>query len=180
MFFFLTYLNLYNRLQFHSPHENWFKCILFNGWVIFHYVYVPQLPYPFICQWTSRLLPRPGYCKQCPVFAPRFPTISPPRFPTIYPPRFPTISSSAHWSLDSESPTSLPGPLLTWFCRWSLFWTLAITLARMRLTTLTDWLIFYPGSWSFWLNACFLKQRGKVLLTLNTALRHPFTQDFTA
>ena len=65
MFFFLTYFTLYNRLQFHSPHYNWFKCILFNSWAIFHYVYVPQLSYPFVCRWTSRLLPCPGYCKQC-------------------------------------------------------------------------------------------------------------------
>ena len=36
----------------------------FNGWVIFHSVYVPQLPYPFICWWASRLLPCPGYYKQ--------------------------------------------------------------------------------------------------------------------
>ena len=39
--------------------------ILFNGWVILHCVYVPQLSYPFSCWWTSRLLPCPGYCKQC-------------------------------------------------------------------------------------------------------------------
>ena len=45
MFFFLS---LYNRLQFHPPHWNWFTCILFNGWVILHCVYVPQLSYPFI------------------------------------------------------------------------------------------------------------------------------------
>ena len=32
---------------------------------IFHYVYVPQLSYPFICWWTSRLLLCPGYYKQC-------------------------------------------------------------------------------------------------------------------
>ena len=37
---------------------------LFNSWVIFHCVYVPQLSYPFICWWTSRLLPCPSYCKQ--------------------------------------------------------------------------------------------------------------------
>ena len=37
----------------------------FNGWVIFYCVYVPQLSYPFVCQWTSRLLPCPGYYKQC-------------------------------------------------------------------------------------------------------------------
>ena len=27
-------------------------------------IYVPQLSYPFVCWWTSRLLPCPGYCKQ--------------------------------------------------------------------------------------------------------------------
>ena len=36
----------------------------FNS-LISHCVYVPQLPYPFICRWTSRLLPHPCYCKQC-------------------------------------------------------------------------------------------------------------------
>ena len=49
MFLFLTYFFLYNRFQFHPPHENWLKCILFTSWVIFHCVYVPQLSYPFIC-----------------------------------------------------------------------------------------------------------------------------------
>ena len=53
-----------NRLQFHLPHENWFKCVLFNSWVIFHCVDVPQFSYLFICWWTSRLLPCPGYYKQ--------------------------------------------------------------------------------------------------------------------
>ena len=33
-------------------------------WLIFHCIYVPHLLYPFICQWTSRLLPCPNYCKQ--------------------------------------------------------------------------------------------------------------------
>ena len=27
--------------------------------------YVPLLLYPFICRWTIRLLPCPGYCKSC-------------------------------------------------------------------------------------------------------------------
>ena len=65
MFFFLAYFTLSNRLQFHPPHKNWFKCILFNVWVILHCVYVPQFSYPFVCWWTSRLLPCPGYYKQC-------------------------------------------------------------------------------------------------------------------
>ena len=30
-----------------------------------HYVYVPQLPYPFVRQWTSWLLPCPSYFEQC-------------------------------------------------------------------------------------------------------------------
>ena len=37
---------------------------LFNGWVIFHSIYVPHLLYPFLSQWTFRLLPCLGYCKQ--------------------------------------------------------------------------------------------------------------------
>ena len=65
MFFFLTYFTLYNKLQFYLPHYNWFKCVLFNSSVIFHCVYVLQIYYPFICQWTSRLFPCPSYCKQC-------------------------------------------------------------------------------------------------------------------
>ena len=36
VFFFLAYFTVYNRLQFHPSHQNWFKCILFNGWVILH------------------------------------------------------------------------------------------------------------------------------------------------
>ena len=39
--------------------------IPFNGWVIFHYTQGPHLLYPFICPWTFRPLPCPGYCKQC-------------------------------------------------------------------------------------------------------------------
>ena len=48
-------------------HFNWLQFIPFYGWVIFHYIniHVPQLPSPFICQWTSNLLPCPDYCKQC-------------------------------------------------------------------------------------------------------------------
>ena len=35
----------------------------FYGRVIFHCIYVPHLLDPFICQWTLKLLPHPGYCK---------------------------------------------------------------------------------------------------------------------
>ena len=35
--------------------------VLFYGWVIFHCIYVPHLLYPFLCWWTFRLLPCPGY-----------------------------------------------------------------------------------------------------------------------
>ena len=40
-------------------------CVPLCVYVIFHCVYIPQLSYLFICQWTSRLRPCPGYCKQC-------------------------------------------------------------------------------------------------------------------
>ena len=62
--FWLTSLCIIGSSFIHLIHT-WFKCILFNGWVIFHCVYVPQLSYPFICWWTSRLFPCPGYYKQC-------------------------------------------------------------------------------------------------------------------
>ena len=32
---------------------------------MFPWVYVPRRLYPFIFRWTSRLLPRSSYCKQC-------------------------------------------------------------------------------------------------------------------
>ena len=34
-------------------------------WWLRSFVYVPQLSYPFVCWRTSRLLPCPGYNKQC-------------------------------------------------------------------------------------------------------------------
>ena len=37
----------------------------FNGWAIFHCIYVPCLLYPYLSQWTFRLLLCLGYCKQC-------------------------------------------------------------------------------------------------------------------
>ena len=65
VFLFLTYFTLCNRLQVHPPHQSWLRCIPFYRRVIFHCVYVPQLSYPFVCWWTYRLLPCPGYYKQC-------------------------------------------------------------------------------------------------------------------
>ena len=63
VFFFLTYLLCiigFSFIHFIRTDSNAF---FFNSWVIFHCVYVPQLSYPFICWWTSRLLPCPGYHK---------------------------------------------------------------------------------------------------------------------
>ena len=36
-------------------------CSFFYHWVIFHCVCVPQLRCPFVCRWTSGLLPCPSY-----------------------------------------------------------------------------------------------------------------------
>ena len=32
---------------------------------IYIYIYIPHLLFPFFCQWTLKLLPCLGYCKQC-------------------------------------------------------------------------------------------------------------------
>ena len=37
----------------------------FNGWVIFHCVYVPHFLYPLLCWWAFRLFPCLGYCILC-------------------------------------------------------------------------------------------------------------------
>ena len=61
MFFFLTYFTVY-KAPVSSTSLELIQMHYFNIWVIFHCVYVPQLSYPFICWWTSRLLPFPSYC----------------------------------------------------------------------------------------------------------------------
>ena len=43
----------------------WHNFIPFYGWVTFHCLYGLRLLYPFPCWWLFRLLPCPGYCKQC-------------------------------------------------------------------------------------------------------------------
>ena len=56
VFLFLTYFTLSTSLELTQIHS--------FLWLIFHCINIPHL-YPFICQWTSRLLPCPGYCKHC-------------------------------------------------------------------------------------------------------------------
>ena len=36
--------------------------ILFYGWIVFHFIHVPHLLYPVICQWTLTCF---GSCEQC-------------------------------------------------------------------------------------------------------------------
>ena len=55
-----SYFTLYKQTGSSSMDSFW---SLFYGLVIVHCVYV-QLLYPFICQWASRLLPCPVYCKE--------------------------------------------------------------------------------------------------------------------
>ena len=64
VFLFLTYSTLH-RLEVPSPHYNWLKIQLFLWLSNIPFIYVPQLLYPLICQWTSRLLSYPGYRKYC-------------------------------------------------------------------------------------------------------------------
>ena len=37
----------------------------FYDWVISHFIYISHLLYPSLPWWMFRLLPCPGYCKQC-------------------------------------------------------------------------------------------------------------------
>ena len=43
----------------------WTMSFLFHDWVLFHCTKVLQLLYLFICRWTFRSFPHPGYCEQC-------------------------------------------------------------------------------------------------------------------
>ena len=53
---FSFWLSLYNRLQFHPPHQNWLKRVLFfYSWVIPLCVRTTT-SYPVLCRWTSRWL----------------------------------------------------------------------------------------------------------------------------
>ena len=65
LFLCLTYFPQYDALQVYPCHCKWHYFILFRGQFIFHCIYVPHFPNAFLCQWTSRLLPCLGYCKQC-------------------------------------------------------------------------------------------------------------------
>ena len=65
VFFFLAYFTCIISSPFIHLIRMDSNVFFFNGWVILHCVYVPQLSYPFICWWTSRLLPCPGYYNQC-------------------------------------------------------------------------------------------------------------------
>ena len=41
-------------------------CVFIYVYIHTHiHVYIPYLLYPFLCQWTFRVLPCLGYCKQC-------------------------------------------------------------------------------------------------------------------
>ena len=56
VFLFLTYFTIIGSRFIHLI-RTCSKASLLGGWVIIYCLYVPQLLYPFICQWTSRLLP---------------------------------------------------------------------------------------------------------------------------
>ena len=58
----LTYFTQCDTLLVHPCCCKWHYFILFYGWVIFHYIYVPHLFYSFVCWWTFSLLPCLSYC----------------------------------------------------------------------------------------------------------------------
>ena len=60
----LTYFTQHHTLQVHPRWSKW-VFVVFNGWVIFHWIHKPHHLYPFIFRWTPRLLPQFGYCGHC-------------------------------------------------------------------------------------------------------------------
>ena len=58
----LTYFTHYDNLIVHPCCHKWNYFILSNDCVVFLCIYVPHCLYPFLCQWTFRLLPCLGYC----------------------------------------------------------------------------------------------------------------------
>ena len=72
MLFLLLCLTYFTQCDTYILHSVWHSLghpccckwhyFFFNGWVIFHCIYVPHLLYPFFCQWTFRLLPCLRYC----------------------------------------------------------------------------------------------------------------------
>ena len=52
LFFSLTYFTLYDKFCVYPCH---YECSFL--WLILYCIHVPHLLYPFICQWTPRLLP---------------------------------------------------------------------------------------------------------------------------
>ena len=65
IYLFLTHFTLYESLWVLPRLYKWPTFVPFYGWIIFYCIYVPHLLYPLLCWWTSRLLPCPGYCKEC-------------------------------------------------------------------------------------------------------------------
>ena len=59
----LTFFSQYDYLV-HPCCYRWHYFMLFDGLVIFHCMYVLHLLYPILCQWTFRVLPCLGCCKE--------------------------------------------------------------------------------------------------------------------
>ena len=57
-------LDSFNSLELTQIHFLWLSNIPLCVCICV-YIYIPQLLYPFICQWTSKLLPCSSYCKYC-------------------------------------------------------------------------------------------------------------------
>ena len=65
IFLWLTYFTWHNALKIHPCCLKCQYFLLFEGWIIFHSIYVPHFLYFFIHQWTLRLNPCLDYCKLC-------------------------------------------------------------------------------------------------------------------
>ena len=53
VFLLQTSFTQYDHLYVYPCRCKWYYFILFNGWVVFHRIYIPHLLYPFLCRWTN-------------------------------------------------------------------------------------------------------------------------------
>ena len=112
-FLFSVWLNFTqdDTLQVHPCCFKWHYFILFSGWVIFPYVYVPHLLYPLLCQWMLRLLPCLGCCKRSSTYS-EVPHAS----RLFFSVSFASLSFLLHPSQGVESLGYLLGPFHSLFC----------------------------------------------------------------
>ena len=123
---------------------------------IFHCIYVPQLLYPFICRWKSRLFPCSSYCKKERKevkWLSHVRLFVTPRTIACQAPPSMEISRQDYWSaLPFPSPGDLPDPGIK--SRSPILWAHALPSEPPRndklLSIVLQWTMVYVYLFQFW------------------------------